>query len=379
MKVLIGSDYAVDSKRKPFPSGAFGDLLPLIRAADVAVYNQEFPVTLSTERNKLKVPEMCFRSLPETLDLVQDAGFNLACLANNHTYNWCAEGLNDTIAALKDKGIQVVGAGHDEEDAARIKYIDVNGETVAFLNFAEIETNCATYSHGGANPLDVFQGMKQLKEAKSKASFAFVIIHSGIDFQLYPSLRLVHTCRFFVDMGADGVFCHHSHVVSGHETYQGKPIFFGLGNMLSNIIVQASCYYTCAVEMEIQQGEIQKITPHYFKYDTGKQKLRSIGQKDDPAFFKDLAHVSSLLSDERALLTTELTEMLNDKLTDKYLTHFTRSSYRVYYLMRRLGLTKLHLRYMKNKTQRMKNRWNLIRCPTHRDVLELIFIKHVDI
>lgn len=379
MRILIGSDYAVDSKRKPFPSQAFGELLPLIGSADIAVYNQEFPVTLSTQRNRLKVPEMCFRSLPETLDLVRDAGFNLACLANNHTYNWCADGLSDTIAALTERGIQTVGAGHDVKEAARIKYITVSGETVAFLNFAEIEQNCATYTHGGANPLDVFQGLKQLRTAKSKASVAFVIIHSGIDFQLYPSLRLVNTCRFFIDMGADGVFCHHSHVVSGYETYQGKPIFYGMGNMLSNIIVQASCYYTCAVELEILQGEIQQITPHYFKYDTNNQKLKSLVPEDDPAFFKDLAHVSSLLTDERALLDAELTNMLNNKLTDKYLTHFTRSSYKVYYLMRRLGLTKLHLRYIMNKTRRMKNRWNLIRCPTHRDVLELIFIKHVDI
>ena len=356
MKILIGSDYAVDSKRKPFPAGTFGDLIPLIRSADIAVYNQEFPVTLSTERNILKVPEMCFKSLPETLELVRDAGFNLACLANNHTYNWCAEGLSDTIKALTERGIQTVGAGHDVDEAARIKYCTESGEKVAFLNFTEIEQNCATYTHGGANPLEIFQGAKQLKEAKSKASVTIVIIHSGIDFQLYPSLRLVNTCRFFVDMGADAVFCHHSHVVTGNEIYQGKPIFYGLGNMLSNIIVQESCYYTCAVEMEIQQGEIRQITPHYYKYDTGKQQLKLLEIEDDPAFYKDLAQVNSLLSDERALLNTELTDMLNDKQTDKYLTHCTRSNYKDYYIMRRIGLTKMNLKEVIYKAERMKKR-----------------------
>lgn len=38
------------------------------------------------------------------------------------------------------------------------------------------------------------------------------------------------TYRFFVDAGADAVVNHHQHCYSGYEVYNGKPIFYGLGN-----------------------------------------------------------------------------------------------------------------------------------------------------
>lgn len=41
---------------------------------------------------------------------------------------------------------------------------------------------------------------------------------------------MVDTYRFFIDAGADAVINHHQHCISGYEHYQGKPIFYGIGN-----------------------------------------------------------------------------------------------------------------------------------------------------
>ena len=38
--------------------------------------------------------------------------------------------------------------------------------------------------------------------------------------------------RFFIDAGADAIINHHQHCYSGYEIYHGKPIFYGLGNLL---------------------------------------------------------------------------------------------------------------------------------------------------
>lgn len=57
-----------------------------------------------------------------------------------------------------------------------------------------------------------------------------VIVHGGHEHFQLPSLRMVETYRFFVDVGADVVMNHHQHCYSGYEVYKGKPIFYGLGN-----------------------------------------------------------------------------------------------------------------------------------------------------
>ena len=57
-----------------------------------------------------------------------------------------------------------------------------------------------------------------------------VIVHGGPEHWQLPSPRMVETYRFFIDAGADAVVNHHQHCYSGYELYQGKPIFYGLGN-----------------------------------------------------------------------------------------------------------------------------------------------------
>jgi poly-gamma-glutamate synthesis protein (capsule biosynthesis protein) len=43
-----------------------------------------------------------------------------------------------------------------------------------------------------------------------------------------------------IDAGADAVIGHHTHVISGYETYRGKPIFYSLGNFCIDIERQTS-------------------------------------------------------------------------------------------------------------------------------------------
>ena len=59
-----------------------------------------------------------------------------------------------------------------------------------------------------------------------------VIVHGGHEHFQLPSPRMQETYRFFIEAGADAVVNHHQHCFSGYEVYNGKPIFYGLGNFL---------------------------------------------------------------------------------------------------------------------------------------------------
>lgn len=69
-----------------------------------------------------------------------------------------------------------------------------------------------------------------IRDARTKADFIVVIVHGGSEYYQLPSPRMQETYRFFVDAGADAVVNHHQHCYSGYEIYNGKPIFYGLGN-----------------------------------------------------------------------------------------------------------------------------------------------------
>src|SRR5690606_31988145 len=46
----------------------------------------------------------------------------------------------------------------------------------------------------------------------------------------YPQPLHRKLAKELIDIGADAIIGHHSHIIQGIELYQGKPIIYGLGN-----------------------------------------------------------------------------------------------------------------------------------------------------
>lgn len=104
--------------------------------------------------------------------------------------------------------------------------------TLAIVNCCEHEFSIATATTAGANPLNPIQQYYNIQEARTKADYVLVIVHGGHEHYALPSPRMKETYRFFIDAGADAIINHHQHCYSGYEIYHGKPIFYGLGNLL---------------------------------------------------------------------------------------------------------------------------------------------------
>ena len=71
-------------------------------------------------------------------------------------------------------------------------------------------------------------------EAKKKVDYLFVLPHDGIEYIDIPMPETIARYRDFIDYGADGVIAAHPHCPQGWEEYNGKPIFYSLGNFLFN-------------------------------------------------------------------------------------------------------------------------------------------------
>lgn len=203
----------------------------VVRACDLSVFNMEDPVC--DDKNSL-----CLRTglhgvgSKESLFAINRAGFKLATLATNHSFDACDKGVLDTLKYCTMQGIETVGSGLSLEEARKPYYKEIKGHRITILNYSRYEFNTATEDHGGANPLDVISNAEDIRAAKKVSDFVFVVVHEGVDLYELPYPVLRKQMRFYAEMGADAIILHHARLFSGYEVYGGVPIFYGLGNLV---------------------------------------------------------------------------------------------------------------------------------------------------
>ena len=235
MKIIIAGDFAPEHRlAKQIKERKFQEIFPnklisFIKSADYSLVNFESPVI----EKGFKPIEKCGLNLgctEDAADAIKYAGFTAVTMANNHILDYGTDGLNKSIECCKNVGLDVVGVGKNLQEAERTLYFDKAGKKLAIINCCEHEFSIATDTTGGANPLNPIRQYYCIQEAKKNADFVLVIVHGGHEHYQLPSPRMQETYRFFVDAGADAVVNHHQHCYSGYEVYNGKPVFYGLGN-----------------------------------------------------------------------------------------------------------------------------------------------------
>jgi poly-gamma-glutamate capsule biosynthesis protein CapA/YwtB (metallophosphatase superfamily) len=85
-----------------------------------------------------------------------------------------------------------------------------------------------------ADERDVRRTMSTIRDAASQADSVLVSIHSH---EMHgdksrPAQFVEDAARRFIDAGASAVLCHGPHTMRGIEIYQGRPIFYSLGNFI---------------------------------------------------------------------------------------------------------------------------------------------------
>lgn len=233
MKIIVTGDFC--PRERVAKDLALGDysaieaLQPIFAETDYLIVNLECPIVRGGEKPIIKNgPNLSADA--RALEALKSVGTKCVTLANNHFRDFGDEGVLNTLSELSTYGIDYVGGGANITDASAVLYKKIGKETLAIINCCEQEFSIATSDHSGSNPLNPIRQYYAIQEAKQNANYVLVIIHGGIEHYQLPTLRMQETYRFFIDAGADVVVNHHQHCYSGYEIYQGKPIFYGLGN-----------------------------------------------------------------------------------------------------------------------------------------------------
>lgn len=209
------------------------------KSADALIVNFENPVTTSVNPVKGDVP---LKADPVYTHLLAEANkIVIAAQANNHAFDYGIEGMEDSLNNLKDSGIIPIGAGKDITEASKPAIITVGDRTITVLNYMD-SNNFAEYSDAvmpkagidkpGYAAYDSDLAKKQIKKAKENSSCVVIFIHYGNEYSRSPNemqKKISHEC---IKYGADMVVGAHAHVTQGIEMYNGKPIFYNLGNFI---------------------------------------------------------------------------------------------------------------------------------------------------
>jgi hypothetical protein len=209
----------------------FAAMRPVLRRPDVMVANLEGTLGAGGAAKCVTGTPNCFafQALPAAARTLRWAGIDVVNLANNHSFDYGAEGRRSTLAALQDAGLGVTGL------PGRITVVRRRGISVALVGFS-------TYPWAPrlTDPAEV---RDLIGRAARAADVVVAILHAGAEGAAYARTPagteyaygedrgdVRAFARTAVDAGADLVLGSGPHVLRGLQRRRGRLIAYSLGN-----------------------------------------------------------------------------------------------------------------------------------------------------
>jgi len=234
ISIVIASDWApiraLETVVRSAPDAVYGDMLPVLRGADLRIVNCECALTAA--RKPVWKSGAVFKGLPAHVAGLTCVPFEVACLANNHVFDYGLRGFRETLDVLRRNGIRTVGAGLGFEEALTPQTVLVKRTRVTILNFSEGEDLTASRGGPGVCGWEIDRLAALVRKAKKRGDFVIAVGHAGLEYIPFPPPYVVEAFRALADAGADCVIGHHPHVPQGLEVRDGRLIAYSLGNFV---------------------------------------------------------------------------------------------------------------------------------------------------
>jgi Bacterial capsule synthesis protein PGA_cap len=244
----LDGGYAAVTSRVPEPSyysetgvihqftaertGGAGAVREYLSGADLTLANFENPLI----RDAVWHPEATtFTGDLRLMPVLDQAGIDGVTLGNNHILDAGTTGLQETLGHLDNAGIAHAGAGMDLADAREPMVFDLGGTEIGVLSYLGVPSYdwaWATEAAPCTAPLleDVMK--EDIERLRREVDLVVVMPHWGKEYIATPEPGQVDLAHAAIDAGADMVIGGHAHWPKGVEMYEGKPIYYGVGNFL---------------------------------------------------------------------------------------------------------------------------------------------------
>lgn len=206
----------------------------VLRGADIATANLEGAVS---ERGT-PAPAKLYRFRGPSSSVraaVRFAGIDVFTLANNHTRDYGATGLLDTVRAVRAAGGEVVGAGADLAAARAPAIVERGGLRIAFLGYSDVPpwSFVARPGYAGTAPAVPSDVARAVRVARARADLVVVWFHWGYELEPEQNARQEELARAATGAGATLVLGAHPHVLLPvDEPAPGRLVAWSLGNFV---------------------------------------------------------------------------------------------------------------------------------------------------
>ena len=344
----------------------YGAISSIVSRSDAFIVNLECPLSNSSVSVAKAGPKL--KASPDVAAGLARMGISAVSMANNHVMDYGIMGVKDTFRTLKENHISYFGVGENVQKASKPFFITSNGIKVGILAFAEHEFNWTSDDDWCSSMLDPAANVLQITETERNCDAVVVFLHSGPENWHYPSPRMVKTARAYVDAGASAVINSHAHSVMGMETYNGAPIYYGLGNLLFPAKNRKQSWYQgLMVGLNISKDGLIDYQVHHTKFTERKLTLNdAVGNK---MFFQELCRSIS----EKAILEQKWQEFCKTQKS-KFLKEISKGvcamlPHIVISRILRLRIGRLQKLYIKGASLLR----GLTVCENHIDVMGKIF------
>jgi len=212
------------------------------------------------------------------VDVLKNNHITILNLANNHILDYGQDGFYDAIDAIENYDLSYFGAGYNETQA-RFGIIRTyeDSTTIGYLGYFEYRANYDTefrfYAKGntyGVAELNNTNLESDISRLKQVVDIVIVSFHIGSNYITSIRDDTIDFARYAVDLGADAVVIHSPHIPLPFEMYNGKPIFYSIGNFIFTTRgrfyqVDEEYHAGLGVEFIIKNKGIDTIKIHTFK------------------------------------------------------------------------------------------------------------------
>lgn len=216
----------------------FANVQDEIKAADVAMVNQETPFAASHDAVSGRSP---YATPTEMGDALVSAGFNVVTSAtafmDDNGYDFLSQTFDFWSSSHPD--VSLLGIHSTQEDADTVKTLDINGIKIAFLNYTF--PSSGTESAGKEYMIDTFDSQAvatAVQKAKSAADCVIFAANWGRTEEPMPTEYEKQWANFLMQQGVDVVIGTNPNVLQPYgyltdDEGHNMLIYYSLGNFVS--------------------------------------------------------------------------------------------------------------------------------------------------
>ena len=156
---------------------------------------------------------------PSVAKTIFNENIRLVDLGNNHILNFGDAGLQSTEKYLSQVDVDYFGAPNGQRSIIK----NINVIKIGFVSYNEFY---------GDESTEQSEALAEIKKVKTQADVVVVFCHWGIEYNMTATDDQKSLGHKFIDAGADLVIGSHPHVIEPMEEYNGKRIYYSLGNFV---------------------------------------------------------------------------------------------------------------------------------------------------